>query len=206
MTPSAGTRRAPSEQPGAGVPSPRAPGATIWFTGLPSAGKTTLAGRVAEELRAGGYAAVGLDGDALRTGLNADLGFSAEDRVENVRRVGEVARLFALAGLVVLVSLISPFERERKAVRLRHDESGLPFVLVHVCTSLQVCEARDTKGLYARARRGEIDHFTGVSDPYEPPESADLLVDTEGRTPDESTAEILAALQAMQVLPRPSML
>jgi bifunctional enzyme CysN/CysC len=186
--------------PAAGVPSPRAPGATIWFTGLPGAGKTTLAVRVAEALRATGHAAAGLDGDALRTGLNADLGFSPEDRVENVRRVGEVARLFALAGLVVLVSLISPFERERELVRRRHDESGLPFVLVHVCTSLQVCEERDPKGLYARARRGEIDDFTGVSDPYERPASAELVVDTEGRTPDESTAEILAALESMRVL------
>lgn len=182
--------------------APQAPcGATVWLTGLSGAGKTTLAQQLEEMLLRRGVGAVSLDGDDLRTGLNADLGFSAADRVENMRRVGEVARLFALAGHLVLVSLISPYRSDRDMVRARHEASGLPFVLVHVSTSLEVCERRDPKGYYARARRGEIERFTGVSDPYEEPTAADVVVDTEGRTPQESTGEVMAALERLLVVP-----
>jgi bifunctional enzyme CysN/CysC len=179
-------------------------GGTVWLTGLPGAGKSTIADRLHDILLARGVAAVGLDGDDLRTGLNADLGFSPEDRVENIRRVGEVARLFARNGHLVLVALISPFQVERLKVRARHEEAGLPFALVHVCTALRICEERDPKGHYARARRGEIEHFTGVSDPYELPTRAEVVVDTEGRSPAESTAEVLAALEAMHLVPLPA--
>jgi bifunctional enzyme CysN/CysC len=185
----------------AAVETPAAAGATIWFTGLPGAGKSTIADRLREAMLASGVPAVGLDGDDLRTGLNVDLGFSAADRAENIRRVGEVARLFAQAGHVVLVSLISPFRDDRERVRQRHAEVRVPFVLVHVCTALEVCERRDPKGFYAKARRGEIPLFTGVSDPYEAPTAADVVVDTERRTPSDSTAEVLAALVELHVVP-----
>jgi bifunctional enzyme CysN/CysC len=183
----------------------RPPGATVWFTGLPGAGKTTIAGGLADALAERSVSAVSLDGDELRTGLNADLGFSLDDRIENIRRVGEVARLFAMAGHVVLVSLISPFGADREMVRARHEAAALPFVLVHVSTSLAVCEGRDPKGHYARARLGELEHFTGVSDPYEIPVTADVVVDTEGRTPAESTAAVVAVLESLLLMPRTSM-
>ena len=188
----------------AGVTAGVNTGATIWFTGLSGAGKSTLAETLAGLLAEQGVVATRLDGDDLREGLNADLGFSFEDRVENIRRVGEVARLFALAGHLTIVSLISPFRDGRLQVRERHERSGLPFVLVHVSTPLEVCERRDPKGLYARARRGEIERFTGVSDPYEPPTTAEVVVDTEGRSPLESATELLSALAALPlVLSRP---
>ena len=201
MTPVATDR--PSEEPATSPhsPRPRATGATIWFTGLSGAGKSTIADRIGSVMVAHGVPAVGLDGDDLRTGLNADLGFSHADRIENIRRVGEVARLFAMAGHVVVVSLISPYRPDRERVRDRHADAGIPFVLVHVSTTLEVCERRDPKGYYAKARRGEIPLFTGVSDPYEAPTTADVVVDTDGRTPAESTAEVVAALVGMQVVP-----
>lgn len=173
------------------------PGATIWFTGLSGAGKSTLAESLAELLDEDGIDTTNLDGDDIRTGLNADLGFSFEDRVENIRRVGEVARLFALAGHLVVVSFISPYRDGRRLVRARHEESRLPFALVHVATPIEECERRDPKGLYARARRGEIGQFTGVSDPYEPPLDADIVIDTVDPTPSESAGELLAALRAL---------
>jgi bifunctional enzyme CysN/CysC len=195
--PGAATRTAAGTRPGG------ATGATVWLTGLSGAGKSTIADGLAAALVARGAAAVCLDGDDLRRGLNADLGFTAEDRAENIRRVGEVSRLFAANGHLTLVSLISPFQADRDKVRARHAELGIPFVLVHVSTSLRVCEERDPKGLYALARRGEIDRFTGVSDPYEAPTSADVIVDTEGRSPLQSTGEVLAALESMRLVPRP---
>ena len=198
----------PASEPAIALSSLRPPGtgATIWFTGLSGSGKSTIAERLGATMLAHDVPAVGLDGDDLRTGLNADLGFSAADRVENIRRVGEVSRLFSRAGHVVLVSLISPFRTDRERVRERHAEAGIPFVLVHVSTSLEVCERRDPKGMYAKARRGEIALFTGVSDPYEAPTAADVVVDTDGRTPAESTAQVLAALVELQVVPALPML
>nr|MBO2500960.1 adenylyl-sulfate kinase [Acidimicrobiia bacterium] len=170
------------------------PGATIWLTGLSGSGKSTIAASVEEALIAEGRAAYRLDGDNIRHGLNADLGFSAEDRAENVRRIGEVARLFADAGVVVLVPVISPYRSDRDTVRQRHVEAGLPFIEVFVDTPLEVCEARDPKGLYAKARAGEITGFTGVDDPYEPPLDPELSIDTTVTSPDEATSLILSLL------------
>jgi bifunctional enzyme CysN/CysC len=151
-------------------------GCTVWITGLSGSGKSTLSDEVARRLQDAGIAHVTLDGDVLREGLNRDLGFSRDDRQENVRRVGEVALLFAAAGHVVLVPLISPYRDDRDDVRRRHEAHDLPFVEVYLDVPLEVCEGRDPKGLYARVRAGEIAHFTGVDDPYEPPSTPDLRV------------------------------
>lgn len=166
-------------------------GATVWFTGLSGSGKSTVAAEVERALVARGRAAYVLDGDNVRHGLNADLGFSAADRTENIRRVGEVARLFADAGVVALVPVISPYRADRDRARAIHDAVGLPFVEVFVDTPLEVCEARDPKGLYAKARAGEITGFTGIDDPYEAPEHPDLRL-----TPADGDA----AAQAARVL------
>jgi adenylyl-sulfate kinase len=152
-------------------------GATVWFTGLSGSGKSTLAAAVEEELVACGRSAYRLDGDNVRTGLNADLGFTPAERDENIRRVAHVARLFADAGVIALAALISPYAQGRLEARRLHEEAGLRFVEVYVNTPLEVCAARDTKGLYARAQTGQLRSFTGVSDPYEPPTSPDLEVD-----------------------------
>ena len=150
-------------------------GRTVWFTGLSGSGKSTLAFAVEEALVARGVAAYVLDGDNVRFGLNRDLGFSAADRTENVRRIGEVCRLFQDAGLVVLSAFISPYRADRDAVRALHPEGS--FVEVFVDTPLDICETRDVKGLYARARTGEIPEFSGISAPYEAPEAPDITVD-----------------------------
>jgi adenylyl-sulfate kinase len=155
------------------------PGATVWFTGLPASGKSTIAVEVERRLVEAGRGAYLLDGDNLRHGLNADLGFTVDDRAENVRRTAEVARLFADAGMVALVSLVSPYAAGRRAARRIHERAGLPFCEVYVSTPVEECERRDPKGLYARARAGEIDCLTGVNAPYEPPTRADLEVGPE---------------------------
>src|SRR5690606_37386955 len=142
-------------------------GATVWLTGLSGSGKSTVAVALEALLVGRGQAAYVLDGDNLRHGLNGDLGFSAEDRSENVRRVGEVARLFADAGVVALVPLISPYRDDRARARAAHEAAGVPFVEVLVDTPIELCEQRDPKGLYAKARAGEITGFTGIDDPYE---------------------------------------
>jgi adenylyl-sulfate kinase len=170
-------------------------GATMWFTGLPSSGKSTIAAAVEDRLVSQGRSAYLLDGDNLRHGLNGDLGFSAADRSENVRRAGHVALLLADAGLVALVSLISPYAEDRERVRATHLEAGLPFLEAYVNTPLEECERRDPKGLYARARAGALRGFTGVDDPYEPPRSPELELTPECRL-DESVAAVLAALPA----------
>ena len=167
-------------------------GATVWFTGLSGSGKSTLADAVAASLVGDGRAAYVLDGDNVRHGLNADLGFSAADRAENVRRVGEVARLMADAGLVVLVPVISPYRADRDRVRAVHESSGLRFVEVFVDTPLAVCEQRDPKGLYARARAGELRGMTGIDDPYEPPPTPELVL-TPAPLPDQ-VGLVVAAL------------
>lgn len=151
---------------------------TVWLTGLSGSGKSTIAYAVEEQLNAGGRAAYVLDGDNLRHGINADLGFSQKDRSENVRRVGEIARLMADAGLVVLVPVISPYRADRDAVRESHESIGLRFVEVFVDTPLEVCEQRDPKGLYARARAGEISGMTGIDDPYEAPLTPELVLES----------------------------
>jgi adenylyl-sulfate kinase len=150
------------------------PGATVWFTGLPSSGKSTVAAAVEAKLLAEGRPAYVLDGDNLRHGLNGDLGFSDEDRAENVRRTAHVARLMADAGTVAIVSLVSPFAADRDRARELVEAEGLPFYEVWVSTPVEECERRDPKGLYAKARAGELPGFTGVDGPYEAPSSPDL--------------------------------
>jgi bifunctional enzyme CysN/CysC len=164
-------------------------GATIWFTGLSGSGKSTVAAACEARLVAFERPAYVLDGDNVRFGLNGDLGFSAADRAENVRRVGHVARLMADAGIVALVPLISPYRADRDLVRALHDAAGLPFVEVFVDTPIELCEQRDPKGLYAKARAGEIKGFTGIDDPYEAPEHPELVL-----RPDAGDAGAMAAL------------
>ena len=169
-------------------------GATVWFTGLSGSGKSTVAAACERRLVAAGRPAYVLDGDNLRLGLNADLGFSAEARTENVRRVGHVARLMADAGVVALVPLISPYRSGRDAARALHAEAGLPFVEVFVDTPIELCEQRDPKGLYARARAGEILGFTGVDDPYEAPEHPELVLRPADGDADAMADRVLALL------------
>ncbi len=174
-------------------------GLTVWLTGLSGSGKSSVAVELERRLVASGRPAYLLDGDNLRHGLNADLSFSAADRAENVRRVGEVAKLMADAGLVAVVSLVSPYRADRDLVRAAHDEAGLPFVEVFVDTPLAICEARDPKGMYAKARAGEITGFTGVDDPYEAPSAPDLLLRPEDGEPTAQAAAILALLERRDV-------
>jgi adenylyl-sulfate kinase len=175
-------------------------GATVWFTGLSGSGKSTIASAVAAALTERGVLVYTLDGDNLRHGLNGDLGFSAEDRAENVRRVGEVARLFADAGAVALVPLISPYRAGRDAARALHAAAGLEFIEVFVDAPLEVCETRDPKGLYAKARAGELTGFTGVDDPYEPPESPEVVVPAASTSPQEAASMVIAVLAARGVV------
>jgi bifunctional enzyme CysN/CysC len=158
-------------------------GATVWFTGLSGSGKSTVAVTVERLLLDRGHAAYLLDGDNLRHGLNGDLGFTSADRDENVRRASEVARLFADAGVVALVPLISPYRSGRERARAIHEAADLSFLEVFVNTPIEECERRDPKGLYAKARAGEITGFTGVDDPYEPPTTCELEL-----TPDDGDA------------------
>jgi bifunctional enzyme CysN/CysC len=169
-------------------------GATVWFTGLSGSGKSTVAAEVERSLVAAGRPAYLLDGDNLRHGLNADLGFSAADRSENIRRVGEVARLFADAGVVALVPVISPYRADRDRARAIHEGVGLRFVEVFVDTPLEVCEARDPKGLYKLARQGEITGFTGIDDPYEAPVAPDLRLTPDDGPPTDQAARVLALI------------
>ncbi len=170
------------------------PGLTVWLTGLSGSGKSTIAFGVEEALIAKGRAAYVLDGDNLRHGLNADLGFSPEDRSENVRRVGQVALLMADAGVVVMVPLISPYVEDRESVRKKHEAAELRFIEIYVDAPLNVCEERDPKGLYARARSGEISDLTGVDAPYEAPETPELRLDTATSTLDASVGSVLEML------------
>lgn len=174
----------------------------MWFTGLSGSGKSTVAAEVERSLVASGRAAYLLDGDNLRHGLNGDLGFSAADRAENVRRVGEVAALFADAGLVALVPLVSPYRVDRDLVRARVCDAGLDFLEVHVDTPLEICEARDPKGLYARARAGELAGMTGIDDPYEAPLHAEITLDTVGYSA-EQNAHVIVDYLVAQGLIRP---
>jgi adenylyl-sulfate kinase len=152
-------------------------GATVWMTGLPASGKSTIAAGVEATLLEAGRSAYVLDGDNLRHGLNGDLGFSAEDRAENVRRTAQVAQLLTDSGVVAIPSLVSPYRVDRELARRIHDEAGVPFLEVFVDTPLEECERRDPKGLYARARAGEIKGFTGIDDPYEAPVGPELRLD-----------------------------
>jgi len=166
-------------------------GATVWFTGLSGSGKSTVANAVAERLLDAGRPAYLLDGDNVRHGLNADLGFSADDRTENVRRIAEVARLMADAGIVVLVPVISPYRADRDRARAIHAAADLSFVEVFVDTPLELCEQRDPKGLYAKARAGALRGMTGIDDPYEAPHRPDLRL-APASLADQSAAVIAA--------------
>ncbi len=169
-------------------------GAVVWLTGLSSSGKSTLARALERELHARRIRVYVLDGDNIRHGLNANLGFSPEDRTENIRRVGEVARLMADAGVVTLSAFISPYRADRRRARAIADEGGCVFVEVFVNAPLEVCERRDPKNLYKRARAGEIKQFTGIDAPYEIPEAPEIVVRTDAQTATESVAAILAVL------------
>ena len=168
-------------------------GATVWFTGLPSAGKSTIAHALGDRLRAEGRRVQVLDGDEVRPHLSAGLGFTRADRDLNVARIGWVARLLAGHGVTVLVPVIAPYAAARQAVRQAHAEARVPFAEVFVSTSLAVAESRDVKGLYARARQGEITGMTGVDDPYEEPRSAELVLDT-AAVDLETSVELASAL------------
>ena len=168
-------------------------GATVWFTGLPACGKSTLAAAVEERLVAGGSPAFVLDGDVLREGIASDLGFSAEDRSENARRAAHAARMLAEAGVVALVALVSPYAADRDAARAIHAAAGVPFLEVWVATDLAECERRDPKGLYARARAGELPGLTGVGDVYEEPRSPELVI-ADGEPIPAAATRLIAAL------------
>jgi adenylylsulfate kinase len=170
-------------------------GATMWFTGLSGSGKSTIASALERVLVEQKIAAYRLDGDNIRHGLNANLTFSAEDRAENIRRIGEVAKLFADAGLVVITSFISPYAADRARVRAIHAAVDLPFIEVFVDTPLEICEARDPKGLYKKARAGEIQMFTGISDPYEAPVAPELVLRPGSTTVEENVRACLLFLK-----------
>ncbi|WP_280231145.1 adenylyl-sulfate kinase [Nocardia cyriacigeorgica] len=172
-------------------------GMTVWLTGLSGSGKSTVAVELERRLVASGRPAFLLDGDNLRHGLNSDLGFSAEDRVENVRRVGEVARLFAEAGVIAIVSLISPYRADRDRARAVHEAAGIPFLEVFVDTPLEICESRDPKGMYAKARAGEISDFTGVDAPYEHPLTPGLVLRPADGDPAAMASTVLTLLASM---------
>lgn len=174
-------------------------GCVIWFTGLSGSGKSTLALEVESKLYQRGHLTYVLDGDNVRHGLNKNLGFSPEDREENIRRIGEVAKLFNEAGVIVMTAFISPYRTDRDNARDLLDEGR--FVEVFVDCPLEVCEARDTKGLYQKARAGEIKEFTGISAPYEAPVQPELTVNTDSLTLDECTERVIAFLESKGLIP-----
>ena len=170
-------------------------GALLWLTGLPSSGKSTVAYTVEHALAARGHLAYVLDGDNIRFGLNKNLGFSADDRAENIRRIGEVGKLFVDGGFLTLASFVSPYRADRDGVRTLMAEGD--FVEIFVNTPIELCEERDPKGLYKKARAGEIPNFTGVSDPYEEPENPELVIKTDTATPSEAAAQVIDLLEKM---------
>ncbi len=170
-------------------------GVTLWMTGLSASGKSTIAVALEQVLIQRGHHAYRLDGDNIRHGLNKNLGFSAEDRAENIRRIGEVAKLFADAGMITITSFISPYRADRDLVRKLHEDAGLPFLEVFVDCDIAVAEQRDPKGLYKKARAGEIKGFTGIDDPYEAPSNAELHLKTHELTVAESVEKLLDLLE-----------
>ncbi len=166
--------------------------AVLWFTGLSGSGKSTLAHCVEEDLYQLGCRTIVLDGDNVRHGLCGDLGFSDVDRKENLRRIGEMSKIFVEAGVITLTAFISPFSDDRNRVKSLMEQSE--FIEIFVDCSIDICEKRDTKGLYKKARKGEVANFTGISSPYEPPESPDLVVDTGSQTLDESVKLVMNLL------------
>lgn len=173
----------------------RQKGATIWFTGLSGSGKSTIAVALETALFNQSKLSYRLDGDNVRLGINKNLGFSEQDRKENIRRIGEVAKLFGDAGVISLSSFISPYKADRDEVRRLHEAAKLPFVEVYVDCSLAVAEKRDPKGLYKKARAGEIKNFTGIDDPYEAPEKPELHLHTDRMTVEQEVGAIIDYLK-----------
>ncbi|MFD4973849.1 adenylyl-sulfate kinase [Streptomyces sp. NPDC058424] len=184
------TAHTPAAGETAGTAATGERGATVWLTGLPSAGKTTLARTLAKRLRAEGRRVEVLDGDEVRALLSQGLGFTREDRHTNVTRIGFLAQKLASHGVLVLAPVIAPYAASRAAVRDRHAAGGTEYLEVHVATPVQVCSARDVKGLYARQAAGEISGLTGVDDPYEVPKAPDLRIRTESRSVPDTAAEL----------------
>ena len=176
-------------------------GCTLWLTGLPASGKSTIASALEQVLVQRGISAYRLDGDNVRHGLNRNLAFSREDRAENIRRIGEVAKLFADSGCVAITAFISPYITDRNTNRDLHQDAGLSFLEVYVDAPLEVCETRDPKGQYRKARAGEIQGFTGVDDPYEPPPDPEITVNSATQSVEESVAIILRRLEELGYLP-----
>lgn len=174
-------------------------GVILWFTGLSGSGKSTLAHAVEAQLFERGHRTFVLDGDNVRHGLCADLGFSDSDRQENIRRIGEVAKLFTDAGVITLAAFVSPFRADRDRVRALVAEGE--YIEVYCQASLDVCEQRDVKGLYAKARAGQIPEFTGISSPYEAPEAAELQIDTGSRSLEDCVAQVLDHLASQGIIP-----
>ena len=178
----------------------RQTGLTIWFTGLSGSGKTTLAIALEQQLLSQDKASYRLDGDNMRFGINKNLGFSAEDRRENIRRVGEVSKVLADAGIIALSSFISPYREDRDSVRALHERTGLRFLEVYVDCTLETAESRDPKGLYKKARRGEIKNFTGIDDPYEAPLNADIHLRSDQMTVAEEVMAVMTYLHQNDLL------
>ncbi|MGW6912738.1 adenylyl-sulfate kinase [Kitasatospora sp. NPDC054939] len=174
--------------------APKVSGATVWLTGLPSAGKSTIARALADRLRAEGRRVEILDGDEIRANLTAGLGFTREDRTENVRRIGWIAELLARNGVTVLVPVIAPYRDARAGVRAQHMAGATAYVEVHVATAVELCAERDVKGLYAKQAAGEISGLTGIDDPYEAPEHPELRVDTSLHTVEDTVRVLHSAL------------
>ena len=176
-------------------------GATLWFTGLSGSGKSTIAVALEQALYQRGVLVYRLDGDNIRLGINKNLGFSAEDRAENIRRVGEVSKLFVDGGVIVLSSFISPYLVDRQIVRELHEADNMPFIEVFVDCSLEAAEERDPKGLYKKARAGEIKNFTGIDDPYEAPEAPEVHLHTDQQSLEEEVEHLLALLEKQGLIP-----
>lgn len=175
-------------------------GCTIWFTGLSACGKSTIAVALEQVLAQRKHAAYVLDGDNIRHGLNKNLGFSAADREENIRRIGEVAKLFADAGLITIASFISPYAKDRDNARAVHEKAGLAFIECHVNTPIEICEKRDPKGLYKKARAGELKGFTGIDDPYEAPTKPELVLKAGEKELADCVADVLNFLEERGLL------
>ncbi|HJT79381.1 MAG TPA: adenylyl-sulfate kinase [Gemmataceae bacterium] len=180
----------------------RQKGATLWFTGLSGSGKSTIAFTLEHALVQRGHLAYVLDGDNIRHGLNKNLGFSAADREENIRRIGEVAKLFADCGVLTMTSFISPYRKDRDTVRALHAAADLPFIEVYVATPIATCEQRDPKGLYKKARAGQLKGFTGIDDPYEEPANPELTLDATSTSPQEAAVQLLQYLEKQGILAR----
>ena len=176
-------------------------GATLWFTGLSGSGKSTIAVGLEQALYQRGVLVYRLDGDNIRLGINKNLGFSAEDRAENIRRVGEVSKLFVDGGVIVLSSFISPYLVDRQIVRELHEADNMPFIEVFVDCSLEAAEQRDPKGLYKKARAGEFKNFTGIDDPYEAPEAPEVHLHTDQQSLEEEVEYLLDLLEKQGLIP-----